>query len=182
MCCSQGVGVPVQGVAQAQSAFAQVACVVKLLHGVLGFPLHRSPSQVQPEAAQVVPSGSTRHDRAALSAQKPTPASGGVQPGQQVEQPFAVSQVEQSAGVPEQRPGVVCRVHPTQEEHGLQLAQSKFPGPVHPWTGVHPAQRVLPHEKLGQLAHVALSMPVHRGGAVTSCGRGGTLSGTLQQT
>jgi hypothetical protein len=96
----------VQGVAQAQSACVQVACVGKLLHGMLGFPLHMSPSQLQPEAAQVVLSGSTRHDRAALSAQNPAPASGGVQPGQQVEQLFAVSQVEQSTGVPEQRPGV----------------------------------------------------------------------------
>jgi hypothetical protein len=74
-------------------------------------------------------------------------------------------------------------VHPKQEEQGLQDPQSgKFPSPVHPWTGLHPAQMVLPHSKPGQLAHVALSVPVHRGGAVTSCGGGGSLSGTLQQT
>jgi hypothetical protein len=175
--------VPVQGVVQPQLAFAQVACVVKLLHGVLGLPLHPIPSQVQPEAAHEVPSLITRQDRRAFSTQMPTPAAAGAQPGQQVEQPLAVSQLEQSTGVPVQLPGVACSVHPTQEEHVLQDPQEgRFPGPVHPWTGVHPAHVVLPHTKPGQLAHVALGVPVHRGGAVTSCGGGGILSGTLQQT
>lgn len=181
--CSQGVGVPMQGAVQPQAACVQVACVVKPLHEV-GLPLHATPSQVQPEAAQDVPSLNSKHERIAFATQMPTPASGGVQPGGQVEQPFAISQLEQSSGVPAQRAGlVVCIVHPRQEEHGLQLAQSSmFAGPTHAWTGVHPAHVVLPHEATEQLAHVALSVPVHRGGAVTSCGGGGTLSGTLQQT
>ncbi len=153
-----------QGVVQPQLAFAQVGCVVKLLHGVLGVPLHPIPSQVQPEAAHDVPSLIVRQDRSAFSTQMPTPAAAGVQPGQQVEQSPLVSQVEQSTGVPVQRPGVVCSVHPTQEEHWLlQDPQSgRFPAPTHPWTGVHPAHVVLPHTKPGQLAHVALGVPAHR--------------------
>jgi hypothetical protein len=175
-----------QGVVHTQPAWAQVACVVRLLHGVLGLPLHPIPSQAQPAAAQDVPSPNITHDRSAFATQTPTPAAGGVQPGGQEEQPFAAfagSQLEQPTGVPVQRPGVVCSVQPGQEEHWLQDPQSiGFPGPLHPWTGVHPAHRVLPQLKSAQLAHVVVSVPVHRGGAVTSCGGGGTLSGTLQQT